>query len=60
MFLDSWDYTINHNENEDENRSHRHDINRPRLKHGHKIVNIESILLSWWFYVLSNTPKQHS
>ena len=36
MFLDSWDYTINHNENEDENRSHRHDINRPRLKHGHK------------------------
>ena len=34
----SWDYTINHNENEYENkkRSHRYDINRPRYGNGHK------------------------
>ena len=29
---------INYNENvaETKNRSHRHDINKPRTKHGHK------------------------
>ena len=38
MCLCSWDYTINHNESEDENekRWHRYDINRPRSRHGHE------------------------
>ena len=38
MRLYSGDYTINHIENEglNENRSHRHDINRLRSRHGHK------------------------
>ena len=39
MYLYSWDYTINHNENEDENDkkiSRKYDINRPRPEHGHK------------------------
>ena len=33
MNLYSWDYTINHNENE--KRSHRYNINRPTSRHGH-------------------------
>ena len=38
MGLYSRDYTVNHNENEDENekRSYRCDINRPRSRNGHK------------------------
>ena len=44
----SWDYAINHNENEDENVisnvkmsdqkyiSHRYDLNRPMSKNGHR------------------------
>ena len=38
---------INHNENEDENekRSHRFDINRPRSRrHGHKYSNYKKCL----------------
>ena len=33
---------INHNDSEDEseNKSHRHDINRPMSRHGHKY--------QWW------------
>ena len=37
------------------NRSHRHDINGPRLRQGHKIVNIESVSMMMLIYVLSNT-----
>ena len=36
-------------------RSHRHDIDRPRLRQGHKIVNIESVSMMMLIYVLSNT-----
>ena len=38
MYLHSWDYSINPNENEGENekRSHRYDINRPSSRHGYK------------------------
>ena len=38
MCLYSRDHTINHYENEQENekRSHRYGINRPRSRHGHK------------------------
>ena len=38
MHLYSWDYTINHNENEDEigKRSHRYNIKRPRSRHEHR------------------------
>ena len=39
MCLYNWDYTINHNENEDE-RSHRHDIG---LEMDTKIVNKNSV-----------------
>ena len=33
MCLYSWDYAINHNEDENEKRSLRHDLNRPRFRH---------------------------
>ena len=38
MCLYSWDYKINHNENEDEMKkgSHRYDVNRPSFRYGHK------------------------
>ena len=38
MYLYSWDYKINHNANEDENetRSHRSNINRPGSRHEYK------------------------
>ena len=38
MCLYSWNCTINHYENEDENekRLHRYDIDRARSSHGHK------------------------
>ena len=41
MYLYSWDYTINHDENKDENqkdenRSYRYDIDRPKTRHGQK------------------------
>ena len=44
------------------NRSHRHDINWPRSRHGHKYSkykNCLSISVWWCLYVLSNqtTPK---
>ena len=57
MCLYSWDCTINHNENEDENakkRSHKYDTSRPRSRHGHNIVNIKTVLV-WWALYLSNT-----
>ena len=48
MYLYSWDYTINHNENKDENekrktekRSHRYNIYRPGSRHNTNIVNIK-------------------
>ena len=46
MRLNSRDYTINHDENEDENekRSHRYDINRPRSRHGHKYSKYKKCL----------------
>ena len=41
MCQHSWDYTVNHNKNEEQNekRSHRYDINRPRSSHGYKYSN---------------------
>ena len=44
---------INGDENEAKmkNRSHRHDINRPRPRHGQKYKCLRII----WLYVLSNT-----
>ena len=41
MCIYSLDYTIIHNENEDENvnRSHKYGKNRPRARYGHNIVN---------------------
>ena len=51
----SWDYIINHGENDDEkkkkNRSHRQDINRTRSGHAENI----RIFSVWWLYVLHNT-----
>ena len=46
MCLYSRDYTIIHNENEDENekRSHRYDIKRPTCRHGHKCSKYEKRL----------------
>ena len=35
------------------NRSHRHDMNRPRSRQCHKILNIENITVWWCFYILS-------
>ena len=37
---------INHNENksENENRSHRYDINRPRYRHGQKYIKYKMCL----------------
>ena len=46
MCLHSWNYMINHIEDEDENekKSHKYDINRPRSKHGHKYSKYEKCL----------------
>ena len=43
----SRDYTIIHNENEgeNENRSHRYDINRPRSRHGDKCNKYKKCLI---------------
>ena len=44
----SWDYTTNHNGNEDENekplRSLRYDISRPRSRHGYKYSTYKKCL----------------
>ena len=45
MCLYSWDYTSNLNESEDENikdRSHRHDKNRPKYRHGLKQIKCKN------------------
>ena len=47
-----WDYTINHNENEDKNRSHRYDINKPRSRHENKELYIRTASSWWCLYVL--------
>ena len=46
MRVYSWDYIINHNENDDENehRLHRYDINRPRSRHEHKYSKYKKCL----------------
>ena len=36
------------------NRTHRHDTNRPRYRHGHKYSRYKKCLW-WYFHVLSNT-----
>ena len=57
MRLYSWDYTINHNENRDENEKKGH-IGTTQIDLGldieTNIVNIKSVLVWWWLYVLSN------
>ena len=57
MCLYSWDYTINHNENEDENnRSHIYDdINRPIARHGPKFSKYENCFFMTMFVCI----KQH-
>ena len=35
---------VNHNENEDENDTHRYDINRPWPRHGHKYIKYKKCL----------------
>ena len=44
MCLYSWDYTINHNENEGEKRPHRYDINKPRCRRGHEYSKYKKCL----------------
>ena len=46
MCLYSWDYIINHNENEDKNekRSNKYDITRPRSRHEHKYSKYKKCL----------------
>ena len=53
-------YMINHNKNEDENekRSHRYDINRPRSRHGHKYGKYK-MSRHENAYMYQATPKQH-
>ena len=61
MCLYSWDYTIIHNENEDENKntSHRYDINRPRPRHGRMmIICIKQHLSNIWSSIYEKV-KQH-
>ena len=57
MCLYSWDYTINHNENEDENnRSHIYDdINKPIARHGPKFSKYENCFFMAMFVCI----KQH-
>ena len=57
MCLYSPDYTINHNEKKDENEniSHRYDINRPRCKHGPKYSKYNTCLRM----IMLTCTKQH-
>ena len=46
MCLYSWDYTSNHDENEDgnENRSHRYNIKKSKSRHGHRYSKYKKCL----------------
>ena len=60
MCLYSWDYTINHTENEDEkkkkkNISHLYNINRPRSRYRHKYSKYKNYLSMMMFICI----KQH-
>ena len=45
-------YSYNENEDENEKKLHRYDINRPRSRNGHKCQECLNIR---WLYILSNT-----
>ena len=55
--LYSWDYTIDHNENEDgmKNRLHRFDMNRPRPRYRHKYTKYKFFLSMMMFICI----RQH-
>ena len=50
----SWDYIINHNENEDEIKNHRYNINRPMSRHGHRYSKYKKVSVWWCLFALSN------
>ena len=58
--LFKWGYVINGNENEaeNENRSSRQDINRPRRRHGHKYTKCK-MCLSVIMVICINTHLSH-
>ena len=58
MCLYSWGFSINNNENEMENRSHRYIINRPKSRQGHKNGKFKK-RLSMLILLCEATPKQH-
>ena len=57
MRLYSWDYTINHNENEDEMKKDYIDTTQIDLglDMDTNMVNIRSVSVWWYLHLLSNT-----